>query len=182
LAALAPGPATERGPTVTTSVAAQILPPAPSCAALDAYAGRCMPPAGQIAVRVSLSFTGDGHGSVEVAPAGVTADSTSPPPSYGNPAFHDVFFDAAPGLTVMLTATHAGGDYFDGWAQTSNGAGCSQTGSSSPPTCQITVGGAPNVIPGHGYTITAVPGFYVCPPPGTVGARPGAKRDCPGFS
>jgi hypothetical protein len=118
---------------------------------------------------------------VNVSPAGVAVESAAPPPSYGNPAFHDVFFYTAPGTIVRLIAVHGPGSYFDGWARTSNGAGCPETGGLSPTTCPITVGSGPNVIPGHGFTITAAPGFYTCPPPGTINARPAARRDCPGL-
>jgi hypothetical protein len=139
-----------------------------------------------VAVEFGIAFTLDtgSSGTVEFQPPGTTVSSDSPPPAYGNPAIGDLFFYAAPGSTVTLTANHGGGSFFDGW-QVHNGGRCvspygtpsGNIDGGSPGICSITISDPFNT--GRFYE-DARAFFLRCPPPGTFSPRHGAQIDCPG--
>jgi hypothetical protein len=175
-------------PTYDRQVSGRII----QCPALYAYVPdddprHCSRPSGKVVVRVSLGFSLDAKssGTVMISPAAITVSSSSPPPSFGNPALGDVFFYAAPNTEVKLTANHGANSYFDGW-QVHNGGRC------MPPTAtpsDMIGGGSPGsctlIARDRGDGRAAVDGFaffLTCPPPGTHFARHGAAIDCPGVT
>lgn len=182
-------------PQADLNVSARIVAPtgrrAPrGCAPRNAWIqdnlpGYCRPPRGKVAVRVGLGFSvdQDSSGTVKISPAGITVSSKSPPPSFGNPAYGDVFFYAKPGATVTLTATHGANSFFEGW-QARNGGTCDRFVSrkaGSPSGCSFTV---TDPYDQRRWYVNAFAFFPTCDPPGNYpyGVRPGEQLDCPGIT
>jgi hypothetical protein len=166
----------------------EFLPAPYSCPPRSAFIqsglpGACDPPRGRVAVRVSIAFSSSrtSSGTVDISPAGVTVDSRSPPPAFGNPAFGDLFFYSKAGVQVTLTAKHGANSYFDGW-QAHNGGHCDRYVGRpyGPPSgCAFTI-----VDQGsHRWGVDAIAFFLACPPPGQyLALRPGEEIDCPGVT
>jgi hypothetical protein len=178
-AAEAQGAFWKQEPVVDRQVSGQIITPT-TCTAENAWRqigdpARCDPPTGMIAVLLRVEFNGlQGVGTVDVSPAGETVTG---------PTERDLYFYAAPGAAIKVTATHGEGHYFLGW-QVNNGGSCAppygvdegDPRGGSPGICTITV---EDEFHDRRFNQDIRAFFETCPPPGTTVAHDAAK-DCPG--